>query len=231
MLSKLKYSFKPKPEEKKIQKELTLKQEQKEELKDSDSEYEQVENKDEIDTEDIQDEDKEDIFTNPICEFGGKFNLKMFKMLFSDIREPTNMLYYNREVNLTHVKEIEEGIKQYKYCSDPIKIAKDKNGKLHLLDGHHRFKGMENIYSKSKGKDHITVLVLVYQVDDIEDEDSLKLYKQLNNVIPVRDSDLLQVVISDAVKDLRNQYKDGPNDMIKDKKKSHVNKPHLEHGI
>src|SRR5579872_1119585 len=185
MLTKLKDTFKSKPDEKK---DIKL-QEQKEELKDFDNE---LENKSESDT------DNEDInennFTNPICEFGGKFNLKMYKMFFDDIKDNINMLYYNREVNQIHVDEIETGIKQYKYCSDPIKIAKDRNGKSHLLDGHHRFKAMHNIDSKSKGKDHITVLVLVYTVDDIEDEDSLKLYKQLNNIIPVRDSDLPQII-------------------------------------
>ena len=216
------WSKKPKEDDKREEKkDNEEKTEDLEDLEDLEEDEEKIE-----ELEENEEKDFLELIGKPICELGGKYNINIHLILSKELLIIKD-LHYNRRLNQDHIEEIKKGIMEDKCIADPIKIARDSYGNIRILDGHHRKNAIFKIDKESKGNEYVKVLISIYTVKDIDDEDTFTLYQKVNNIIKVDDKDLPQIIIIDGIKLIQLIF---PK-MIREKKKDRVNRPYIDHAV
>ena len=134
------------------------------------------------------------------------FNNELFKIYRTSSRDFVNnikMWACQRDLNLSHVKNLELSILDRGYLLGTFKVIRNKNGEIRLIDGQHRVTALQNIMDKDAKFDCDSIIEL-YEVGSFEDEEATKLFLDANNTLNItkKDTNLeLQSVLRHFVKE------------------------------
>lgn len=134
-----------------------------------------------------------------------------------DLVEHFKVWSYNRSVNSNHVDNIITSLKNQAqpYFFGSIKMVRDSNGKIEVIDGQHRMIALKNLVTN---KDfNMDVLSEVYNVDSVESMNIVTMFHEANNNLNVKNGDLPQLKYVDAITNMKEKY---PNN-IKNQKSVH----------
>jgi hypothetical protein len=94
---------------------------------------------------------------------------------------------YNQKLNKNHVKQIKTAYLKSKHDIQGTFITcTDITGKIYLLDGHHRYKALTDIYNKKKNKKNFNIEPQVhnYKIENIHSASTRELFNRINKVKP-----------------------------------------------
>ena len=107
--------------------------------------------------------------------------------LFNDGRELIENIEpwtFNNPLDAKHVNTIKEQLINDPVLTGVFTAIKLRNGKVYLLDGHHRHKALMELYSEGFLDDDIHLEVHCYNRDTINSNSTMNLFKKLNNTKP-----------------------------------------------
>ncbi len=162
-----------------------------------------------IEFEDENEEEKAHYF------LGDKIHENNIRILYvTDARDLVNYFKVwslNRSLNTDHVDSI---ITQLKNQIDPyfigsIKLVKDEEGKIRIIDGQHRLQALKNLTANKNF--NMKVDCEVYKVKSIDGMEIVDLFKKANNTLNVKDdTDIPQLkykyIIDALVKKISRLY-------------------------
>lgn len=162
---------------------------------------------------------------------GGLYKISLSKFCKLQIKQHP----LNREVKVddSHIKIIKQGIIRDGLLNDPIQLVIDKNNNIYIASGHHRYIALTSINKESKGAFNINFYLQIFNVDEHDDENVLKLMEKSNNVKKISLDDFPGMELRNG---LRKCYQetvefDGKK-FFRDKNKDEpVNRPFVNRGI
>lgn len=134
------------------------------------------------------------------------FDNELFKIYKTSSRDFVNnikMWACQRDLNISHVKNLELSIIERGYLLGTFKVIRNKNGEIRLIDGQHRVTALQNIMDNDAKFDCDSIIEL-YEVESFEDEEATKLFLDANNTLNItkKDTNLdLQKVLRHFVKE------------------------------
>ena len=153
------------------------------------------------------------------------FDNELFKIYRTSSRDFVNnikMWACQRDLNISHVKNLELSILDRGYLLGTFKVIRNKNGEIRLIDGQHRVTALQNIMDHDAKFDCDSIIEL-YEVESFEDEEATKLFLDANNTLNItkKDTNL------DLQKVLRYFVKEYPGIIVDVKEGSRCNRPRI----
>jgi hypothetical protein len=169
-------------------------------------------------------EDYEEIFLRCLL-----FDNELFKIYQTSSRDFVNnikMWACQRDLNISHVKNLEQSIVERGYLLGTFKVIRDKNGKTRLIDGQHRVTALQNIMDNDSKFDCDSIIEL-YEVESFEDEEATKLFLDANNTLNITKKDMNL----DVQNVLRHFVKEYPLIFVDVKEGARCNRPRINKRI
>lgn len=181
-----------------------------------------INSKDVEDVEDFEElkENEEEIYLRFLL-----FNNELFKIYKTSSRDFVNnikMWACQRDLNISHVKNLELSILERGYLLGTFKVIRNKNGEIRLIDGQHRVTALQNIMDNDAKFDCDSIIEL-YDVESFEDEEATKLFLDANNTLNITKKD----TTLDLQNVLRYFVKEYPAIIIDVKEGSRCNRPRI----
>ena len=192
----------------------------------SDDEEKKEESSESSDDEYSSDDEEGNYFLrHMIYEDGYK---KLFKTDARDFVPEIKLWAQQRPINKKHIEKLEKEVKLNKHFKGNMKLLLDKNNNCRLIDGQHRYYALKNIMEKDS-KFNINIILEVYETDNIESDNSIKIFKDVNNCLNIKISDLPNIKASSVLNSLCLEFPDMFVDVKAGCKK--VNRPRINKKI
>lgn len=149
------------------------------------------------------------------------------KFYASDARDfiPNIKLWSSqRSVNQNHINELIECLKKRNHFIGTFKIVRDKEKKLRLIDGQHRFLAIKKIMENNSSF-NMNIVIELYETDNFDSDYTINLFKEANSCLNVSEADLPNIVCNKVIKQLCERF---PNMIIEIKEGKRCNRPRVD---
>jgi hypothetical protein len=103
-----------------------------------------------------------------------------------------------RELNNDHVNSLIKCLKSSAHFIGTFKVVKDKDGKIRLIDGQHRLFALKKTM-ETNSSFNMNIMIELYNIDDLESNKAVDLFKEANNCLNVNPSNLPHLVSTQIV--------------------------------
>lgn len=132
-------------------------------------------------------------------------HVKFYSTDARDFVNNTTNYFGQRDLNETHVNNLVQNVLKTNHFVGTIKIVRDKNDKLRMIDGQHRFEALKRIM-KINSKFNINLIIELYDTDLITSDKTISLYNSANNVLNVNVEDLSSINAHKTIKKLDEKF-------------------------
>lgn len=140
-------------------------------------------------------------------------HVKFYKTNVRNFVPNIKLWSFQRPVNFDHVKELVESLKIKNHFIGTFKVIKDKDGKIRLIDGQHRYLAIKELM-ETDSKFNMDIIIEFYETDKIESEYSINLFNKANSCLNITENDLPNTITTAIVNNICEDF----NGMIIDVK-------------
>jgi hypothetical protein len=188
------------------------------------SKEEKIIDKKEIDKEEIIESDneiEEEDFLK--CMMYEDDNVKFYASDARDFIPNIKLWSSQRSVNQNHINDLVNCLKKRNHFIGTFKIVRDKEKKMRLIDGQHRFLAIKKIM-ENDCTFNMNIVIELYETDNFDSEYTISLFKEANSCLNVSDADLPNIIANKVIKKLCDRF---PNMIIEIIEGKRCNRPRI----